>query len=314
MRAFAVPRFGQDPAVLDVPAPAADGQFLIRITHAGVNPTDYKRVERLTASAAYPAVVGVDFAGVLERVPDGDGDLRPGDRVFGMARTSGSYAEFTAVPPGTVGEPLTRIPATVTDEQAAALPVAAVAALGSLDELRTTAGQRIVVLGAVGAVGGYAVQIARHRGAHVIAVVRGAGDVDEARGLGADEVYDSSAGDVIGQVRGSHADGADAVLDLINGPDQIRRDVGLLRAGGRLVSAVHAADEAWFGERQITAHNVSGPVNPMSSRQGLDQIAGLLADGVITARVRFRYELTDAHRALDQLRAGGMRGKAVIRL
>ena len=314
MRAFAVPSFGADPAVLETPAPAADGEFLIRVSYAGVNPTDYKRMERLTASSAYPAVVGVDFAGVLERTPAAESDLRVGDRVFGMARTSGSYAEYTAVAPGVLGEPLARIPASVTDEQAAALPVPAVAALGSLDELGTVAGQRLVILGAAGAVGGYAVQMARHRGAHVIAVVRGGVDVDEARGLGAHDVYDSTVADVISQVQAAYPDGVDAVLDLVNGPTMIRRDVELLRPGGRLVSAVHAADEAWFSARQVTAHNISGPVNPLSSPQGLSQVAGLLAEGVITARLRFSYELADAARALHQLQAGGMRGKAVISL
>jgi NADPH:quinone reductase-like Zn-dependent oxidoreductase len=314
VRAFAVPSFGEDPAVLEMAAPAAEGEFLIRVTYAGVNPTDYKRMERLTASSAYPAVVGVDFAGVLELTPDGESGLRPGDRVFGMARTNGSYAGYTAVAPGVLGEPIARIPAEVTDEQAAALPVPAVAALGSLDELETAAGQRLVVLGAAGAVGGYAVQMARHRGAHVIAVVRGVTDVGEARGLGAQEVYDSTAADVIGEVRAAYPDGVDAVLDLVNGPDLIRRDAELLRAGGRLVSAVHAADETWFGERQITAYNVSGPVNPLSSRDGLDRITALLVEGVIAARVRFVYELQDAASALAQLRAGGMRGKALIRL
>jgi NADPH:quinone reductase-like Zn-dependent oxidoreductase len=314
MRAFAVPSFGADPAVLDVPAPAAAGEFLVRVSYAGVNPTDYKRVERLTASSMYPAVVGVDFSGVLERTPAGESDLRVGDRVFGMARTNGSYAEYTAVAPRVPGEPLARIPAAVTDEQAAALPVPAVAALGSLDELGTVAGQRLVILGAAGAVGGYAVQMARHRGAHVIAVVRSTADADEARGLGAQDVFDSTAADAIGQVRAAYPDGADAVLDVVNGPTLIRRDVELLRPGGRLVSAVHAADEVWFAARQITAHNISGPVNPLSSPQGLDQVAGLLADGVITVRLRFTYELADAASALDQLRAGGMRGKAVIRL
>jgi len=314
MRAFAVPSFGADPAVLDVPPPAADGEFLIRVSYAGVNPTDYKRVDRLTASSVYPAVVGVDFSGVLERTPAGESDLRVGDRVFGMARTYGSYAEYTAVAPRVLGEPLARIPAAVTDEQAAALPVPAVAALGSLDELETVAGQRLVILGAAGAVGGYAVQMARHRGAHVIAVVRGSVDADEARVLGAQDVFDSASTDAIGQVRAAHPDGVDAVLDIVNGPTLIRRDLELLRAGGRLVSAVHAADELWFAARQITARNISGPVNPLSSPQGLDQVAGLLADGVITARLRFTYELADAASALDRLRAGGMRGKAVIRL
>jgi NADPH:quinone reductase-like Zn-dependent oxidoreductase len=110
------------------------------VRYAGVNPIDYKLLEKLTATSTYPFVMGVDFAGVVERVPTGESDLRAGDRVFGMARTHGAYAEYTAVAPGVkTVVPLARIPDGVTDEQAAALPVAAIAALGSLELLGVTA-------------------------------------------------------------------------------------------------------------------------------------------------------------------------------
>src|SRR3984957_18995145 len=108
MRAFAVLRFGDTPALHDVPIPGADGAYLIRVHAAGVNPVDYKLVEGLTASSAYPFVLGLDFAGVLERVPAAEGDLHPGDRVFGIARTHGSYAEYTAIAPGAAIEPVAR--------------------------------------------------------------------------------------------------------------------------------------------------------------------------------------------------------------
>ena len=231
MRAFAVRSFGEAPAIHDLPIPAADGAFLIRVRYAGVNPVDYKLLERLTATSTYPFVLGIDFAGVVERVPTGERDLRAGDRIFGMARTHGAYAEYTAVAPGVKTEPLARIPDGVTDEQAAALPIPAITALGSLELLGVTAGQRLVVMGATGGVGGYAVQMARSRGAHVIATVRG--DVDEARRLGAEEVYDTKAVDVIDALRASHPDGVDAVLDLVNGTDAIRRDAEILKSGGR---------------------------------------------------------------------------------
>jgi NADPH2:quinone reductase len=94
-------------------------------------------------------------------------------RIFGMARTHGAYAEYTGVAPGVNTEPLARIPDGVTDEQAAALPIAGITALRSLELLGVTAGQRLVVMGAAGAVGRYTVQMARSRGAHVIATVRG---------------------------------------------------------------------------------------------------------------------------------------------
>ena len=312
MRAFAVQSFGEAPAIHELPIPVADGAFLIRVTYAGVNPIDYKLVERLTATSTYPVVMGIDFAGVVERVPTGERDLRTGDRIFGMARTHGAYAEYTAVAPGVMTEPLARIPDGVTDPQAAALPIAGITALRSLDLLGVTTDQRLVVMGAIGGVGGYAVQMAHARGAHVIATVRG--DVDEARRLGAEEVYDAKAGEVVDTVRASHSDGVDAVLDLVNGQDAIRRDAEMLKSGGRLVSTLYAANEGWFAARQITAHNIASSTNPLSSPQGLSELARLLADGTITARITATVELAGVGQMLENLRHGGLRGKAVIRL
>jgi NADPH:quinone reductase-like Zn-dependent oxidoreductase len=312
MRAFAIRSFGEAPAIHDLPIPAADGALLIRVRYAGVNPIDYKLIDGLTAKSTYPFVVGVDFAGVVERVPAGERNFHPGDRVFGMARTHGAYAEHTAVAPGVQTEPLARIPDGVTDEQAAALPVAAITALGSLELLRLTSGQRLVVMGATGGVGGYAVQMARSRGAHVLATVRG--DADEARRLGAEEVYDTKAVDVIDALHAAHPDGVDAVLDLVNGADAIRRDAEILKPGGGLVSTIHVADEAWFTGRQITAFNIAPGSNPSETPQGLDQVARMLADGKITARISTTVELDGAGEILEKLRSGGLRGKAVIRL
>ncbi len=229
-----------------------------------------------------------------------------------MARTHGSYAEYTAVTPAATMEPLARIPDGVADDQAAALPIPAVTALRTVDLLEVTAGQHVVVMGATGGVGGYAVQMARSRGAHVIATVRG--DAAEARRLGAEEVYDSQATDVIDALRAAHPGGADAVLDLVSGPDVIRRDAEVIRPGGRLVSTIFAADEGWFAERQITAYNHASSANPLISPQGLTTVAQMLADGTITARIRSTVDLDAAGQVLDELRRGGLRGKAVIRL
>jgi NADPH:quinone reductase len=277
-----------------------------------VNPIDYKLVARLTAASTYPFVVGKDFAGVVERVPAGERDFRVGDRIFGMAPTHGSYAEYTAVATGVKTEPLARIPDGVTDEQAAALPVPALTALGSLELMGVTKGQRLVVMGATGGVGGYAVQMARSRGAHVLATVRG--NADEARRLGAEEVYDTKAVDVINALHAAHPDGVDAVLDLVNGKDAIRRDAEILKSGGSLVSTIQAADEGWFAGRKITAFNVGPNLNPSISPQGLSQVARMLADGTITARVRTTAELEGAGQVLERLHSGGLSGKAVIHI
>jgi NADPH:quinone reductase-like Zn-dependent oxidoreductase len=312
MRAFAVQGFGEAPAIHDLPVPAAGDAFLLRVAYAGVNPLDNNNLARLTAKSTYPYVLGIDFAGVVERVPAGGNDLHVGDRIFGMARTYGAYAQYTAVTPGARLEPLARIPDGVTDDQAAALPTAAVTALRTVDLLGVTAGQRLVVMGATGGVGGYAVQMALSRGAHVIATVRG--DADEARRLGAEEVYDSQAVGVASAVHAAHPDGVDAVLDLISGPEAIRGDAEFIKPGGRLVSTIFAADEGWFAARQITAHNSASSANPFLSTQGLTEVAGMLANGTITARIRSTVELDGVGQILEKLRQGGLRGKAVIRL
>ena len=128
MRAFAVPSLGEPASVHDLPVPTAYGEVLIRVRFAGVNPLDNNLLGRLTAASSYPFVVGIDFAGVAEHVPAEAHGLRAGDRVFGMARTHGSYAEYTAVAPAAAMEPLARIPDGVADDQAAALPIPAVTA------------------------------------------------------------------------------------------------------------------------------------------------------------------------------------------
>ena len=268
-------------------------------------------VARLTATSKYPFVLGVDFAGIVEGAPKGERTLRAGERVFGMARAHGTYAEHTAVAPGVKTEPLARIPDGVTDEQAAALPVPAITALRSLELLGVTAGQRLVVMGATGAVGGYTVQMARERGVHVIGTVRG--DVDEARRIGAEEVYDTKVVDVFDALRTAHPDGVDAVLDIVNGPEVTRRDAEVLKPGGGLVSTRYAADETWFAERQVTAFNIATTTNPLSSPEGLTEVARMLADGTITARIRSIVQPDDIGAMREKLRSGGLHGKVVIR-
>jgi NADPH:quinone reductase-like Zn-dependent oxidoreductase len=312
MRAFAVRSFGQAPAAQDLPIPSAEGQFLIRVKFAGVNPIDFKLVDRLTATSKYPFVLGADFAGAVESAPPGQSDFRAGDRIFGEARTHGAYVEYTAVAPGARPEPLAKIPDGVSDEQAAALPIAATTALGSLNLLGVSAGQTLVVMGAAGGVGGFAVQIARSRGAHVIATVRGG--ADEALRLGAEEAYDIQAGDVIDALHAAHPEGVDAVLDLVNSAKSIGRDAEILKPQGSLVSSIGAADEAWFAARKITAHNIGGNNNTSMSPQGLTEVVQMLADGKITARIRSTVALEGAAQIIEKLRSGGLSGKAVIRL
>jgi NADPH2:quinone reductase len=310
MRAFAVSRFGETPAIQQLPIPEVNNAMLVSVTFAGVNPIDYKLVERLTAGSTYPFVLGADFSGFVECIPTGYTDFHVGDRIFGMARKHGSYAEYTSL--AVEGDPLpvAKIPEGVTDEQAAALPIPGITALGSLDLLQIKSTQKLVVMGASGAVGGYAVQMARSQGVRVIGTVRG--DADQARQLGAAEVYDTASLDVFDAIHKAHPDGVDAILDLVNGPDAIRRDAEILKSRGSLVSTIYAADEKWFAERRIKAHNIAGNSNPFATPKGLAQVVQMLAAGTITSRVQAIVELNDASEILEKLKKGGLRGKALV--
>jgi D-arabinose 1-dehydrogenase-like Zn-dependent alcohol dehydrogenase len=129
----------------------------------------------------------------------------------------------------------------------------------------------------------------------------------------AEEVYDTTAADVFDAVRASHPDGVEAVLDLVNGSDAIRRDAGILKSGGGLVSTRYAADKEWFAEHQITASNIATLTNPWSSPQGLTKVARMLADGTITARIHSIIQPGHIGEMREKLRNGGLKGKAVIR-
>ena len=118
--------------------------------------------------------------------------------------------------------------------------------------------------------------MAHSRGAHVLASRRG--DVDEARRLGAEEVYDSRAVDMIDALRADYPDGVDAVLDLVNGSDAIDAMLDMIRPGGHLGPTIFAADEASFAQRHITAHNHATNTNPLISPQGLATVGQMLAE------------------------------------
>ena len=133
MRAFAVQSFGEAPAIHDLPIPSRQDALVIRVSYAGVNPLDSRLLDRLTANSTYPFVMGIDFAGVVEHVPEGESDLRVGERIFGVAHTHGSYAEYTAVAPDMKADPVARVPGGVSNEQAAVLPTSGATALRTLD-------------------------------------------------------------------------------------------------------------------------------------------------------------------------------------
>lgn len=309
MKALVIDRFKTPGEVRDIPEPPLeDGAVLVRVNVAGVNPIDWKVREGQAGERTFPLVLGQDFAGAVERVGRAVEHLKPGDRVFGFARQFGAFAERTLV----AGEPLTAIPDALGDDRAAALPTPALTALASLEVLDVKSGSSLLVIGAAGAVGGAAVQIARHRGARVTAFVR-SGDESKARAFGADVVIASDQ-DARGAIRGTTQEPFEAVLDLVSDGEKLKGNSILVRPGGRLVTTIHVADLDWFSERGIAATNIVLMETPEYSVRGLDEVAKMVVNGTLDVPLAGEKRLAEASGLLDGMRAGSVSGKFVVRI
>ncbi|MGW4116147.1 NADP-dependent oxidoreductase [Actinosynnema sp. NPDC004786] len=307
MRAVVGRRYG-GPEVLElveVPRPGrAPGEVLVRVLAAGVNPVDAE-CRRGKAEEWFgdgPHTWGWDVSGVVVEVGDGVEDLRLGDEVYGMPRfpaLAEGYAEFVSAP----AAELAAKPERLRHVDAAALPLSGLTALQTLDRAGVGRGDRLLVNGAAGGVGHLAVQLAKARGATVVAVAREVNH-DFLRGLGADEVVDyttSDVTDVVGAV--------DAVLDCV-GRDEL---VGLVRPGGVHARVPDAATGPTALEEAAARRDVRvvrHVVEPDGS--GLAALAGHVDRGELTVDVGSVLPLDEvvaAHKLVDE---GISRGKLVL--
>jgi NADPH:quinone reductase-like Zn-dependent oxidoreductase len=250
-----------------------------------------------------PHVPGMDVAGVLEQIGPGvRTDLAVGDRVMAIVVPHGShgaYSERVVVP----AESVARVPAGATDAEAATLPMNGLTVRQALDLLGLEAGQILAVTGAAGAVGGYAVQLAKAEGLRVIA---DASPADEAlvRDLGADVVV--ARGPTFAQeVRRAFPDGADGLID---GAVVGQAAADAVRDGGRIATL-----RGFVGEevRGITFHPV-WVRNYAREQAKLDGLRRQAEDGHITLRVARTFPAERAAEAHDLLQAGGTRGRLVL--
>ncbi len=310
MKAMVVEHRGEAGSLKELPVPhPASHEILVRITAAGVNPVDWKSRDR--GDRSLPFVLGQDFAGVVSERGDAVTKYRQGERVFGIAREHGAYAEYTLVPEDDPAQPVAKIPDSVGDADAAALPTAGLTALGSLEALHAAKDATLLVLGATGGVGGFAVQIARARGTRVIGTGRSANE-SLALSLGIDEFVAYDRQDVVATVKASHGNGIDAVLDLVDDRDGIKAMAELLREGGRIVSTIGAADVEWFAQRKIAAQNLVMFRTPQSSHAGLRTLLELVEQGRVRVMIAGERTLAGALAALDESKSGSVDGKLVI--
>lgn len=310
MKAAVIEHRGETAAIKDVADPKpGEREILVRVTAAGVNPIDWKI--RDAGEHTVPFVLGQDFAGVVVDAGARAQKYAIGERVFGIAREHGAYAQLTVVPEDDRTQPIAKIPDSLGDAEAAALPTAGLTALASLDALGVESGSKLLVLGATGGVGSFAVQIARDRGAHTIGTARS--DHEElARSFGVDEFVAYDTQDPIAAIKRSHPEGVDAVLDLVDDAARIGSAAAIVREGGRIVSTIGAADVDSLAKRNVTAINLELRTTPQSSHAGLRALAEMVERGRVRVPIAAEHALSEAQRALEESKSGRVDGKIVL--
>lgn len=303
VRALTLQAYGGADAtrLADVAAPlAAPGQVLVSVRAAGLNGLDWKVREGLVRDAfpiRLPAVLGIELAGVVEAVGPGVTRFKAGDRVMGAIGALGAYAQLVAVD----AAHLAPTPDALDDLTAAAMPVAALVAWQALDMGGPVwGGQRVLIHGAAGGVGAFAVQFAKRMGTFVAATAAGK-DAEAVRALGADVVIDYET-----QRFEAQLNDIDLVLDLVGG-EVLDRSWQVLSQTGMVVSTA-APDIAarkpaarrglWFVMKRDAAL--------------LERLANEVARGELRARVGAVVPLAELPAAIERQRTRAARGKVVV--
>lgn len=301
------------------PTPA-DDELLVRVHAAGVNPLDWHYLHgepyimRMSSGVGRPdsPLFGVDFAGTVEAVGSAVRNFRPGDAVFGGA--SGAYADYVVV---RESRTVALKPDDIGFEEAASVPIAAITALQAVrDGGNVQAGQRVLINGASGGVGTFAVQIAKAMGAHVTGVCS-TRNVELVRSIGADAVIDYTQTDfTAGDAR------YDVIVDMV-GNRSLSAYRRVLADDGALVMVTGPKSNRWLGPigrmlwAGLTSPFVSQRQVTVMSRLNSDDLAqlrGMLGEGTLRPIIdrRFTGGLAQVGEAIDYLQQGRTRGKNVI--
>lgn len=286
----------------EAPAPEpGDGEMLVRVYAAGVNPVDWKlRAGGMGGMVELPYTPGFDVSGVVERVGPGVTKFEPDDEVFAMLdlRRGGGYAEYAIVRE----DEAARKPDNITHVEAASAPLVALTAWQVLfDTADLQEGQSVLIHAGAGGVGSHAVQFAKWKGAVVYATASERNH-DYLRQLGADVVIDYNT-----QKFEDIAKEMDVVLDSIGG-DTRERSWGVLKRGGILVSIVGPPSQAAAEQHGVRAASIL--VHPDADE--LAQIAGLIEEGHLKPVVNHVFPLSDAAKAHEQSETHHTRGKIVL--
>jgi NADPH:quinone reductase-like Zn-dependent oxidoreductase len=303
MKAIRIHEFGESEVLVheEVPEPEPEaGEVKVRVIAAGVNPADWK-LRRGYMKPPLPVTPGLDIAGIVEAVGPEVGDFQPGDEVFGRVKPEhGGYAELTIAKASEIAHK----PRTIGFVEAAAVPTPGLTAWQALFDIAgLEAGQTVLIHGAAGGVGTFAVQFANWRGAHVIGTAS-KDHADYARDLGADRMIDyreERFEEVVHDV--------DVVLDTV-GEDTFERSWQVLKPGGVLVTLVARVPEGEAERRGVRAVHVA----VKSDGSELARIATLIDEGQVRPIVTEVLPLSEARRAHEMSEARHVAGKLVLRV
>ncbi len=289
----------------DIPQPRPGAnEALIKVHATAVMPTEFTWFPTFAlpsgAPRAFPIVLSHEFSGVIEAVGPAVTTVKTGDAVYGLNDwfTNGAQAEY-CVAPVTALAPK---PKSLDHVQAAVVPISALTAWqGLFSRLQVERGQRVLIHGATGAVGGFATQFAHSRGAHVIATTSSS-HVDLAKELGADEVIDYRTTQFEKVVRD-----VDAIFDGVGG-ETLGRSWGVLRNGGKLVTI--------SSQRLESADQRSKDAFLLVQADGsqLGEIGKLIDGGALRIFVEQVFPLANAREAYARAQKGNMRGKVALRV
>ncbi len=284
---------------VQTPEPQAD-EVLVRVLAAGVNPVDWKITEGYMKDfrpIQFPYIPGRDIAGIVEEVGPGVTAFQKGQAVFGQS-AKGGYAEYTVASVNT----LALKPETLSFEQAAAIPVGATTAWqGLFDHGNLQAGQTVLIQGAAGGVGLFAIQFAHWKGAHVIGTTSTA-NVDFVRSFGADTVIDYTTAPIEQAVHD-----VDLVFDGVGAPT-LTSSLKAVKNGGTLVTIAGQPDEQKAREKNVRVERFAAQV----SSKLLTTFAQLITEGQLKVAIEATYPISDAGQAHEHSKSGHGRGRIVL--
>jgi len=305
MRAFAYDSYGGSGSIHELPDPTPQaGEVRVRVRAASLNPFDNFVVQGYMKDrmpTQMPLVPCADLSGTVDTVGPGVEDFKIGDQVFGVTGRmigQGTLAELTVASLTTIA----KRPAAIQDTEAAAMPLVGVSALMSVEAAGPKPKDVVVVVGASGGIGGYAVQLAALRGAHVVAVTS-KGHEEYVRKLGATEVIDRTAGDVLGELKSRYTGGVAVIIDTISDAAGLALLSQAVRNGGTVTSMRGAASAEELGKRGIKAVNIGTQVNTARLRE----LAQLRTEGQLQSPQIRTFTLDhagDAFTAIAQSRGG----------